>query len=178
MNYIKDIFAIDFQALFLGIFALLGFIIFLIETFEKVTRLFGIEFSWIRKKNEQTTLLSQHSKIIRDLENEQKEAAQHQIKISNSIDEISESLFVINEKLNNIEEQNKNQINATIDLMANNLNEKCQYYITQLKGVPADEIDDFIMFFNNYEKIGGNHGIKAKVDYCINHLPIIPNVSK
>ena len=53
------------------------------------------------------------------------------------------------------------------------INQKYKHYLS-IKGIPEDEVDEFVSLHSAYKKIGGNHHGDAKFNYCMEHLPIIP----
>ena len=79
---------------------------------------------------------------------------------------ISDSNNIRDEQLNDIVWSQK-------ESLADRINQKYKYYLS-IKGIPEDEVDEFVSLHSAYKKIGGNHHGDAKFNYCMEHLPIIP----
>lgn len=62
---------------------------------------------------------------------------------------------------------------ANKELLADKINQKYKQYIA-LRGIPADEVDEFASLHKAYNAVGGNHHGDAKYNYIIEHLPVIP----
>ena len=89
-----------------------------------------------------------------------------QKELTESMTKISESNSVRDEQLNAIVWSQK-------ESLADRINQKYKHYLN-IKGIPEDEVDEFVSFHSAYNKIGGNHHGDAKFNYCMEHLPIIP----
>lgn len=71
------------------------------------------------------------------------------------------------------DEQINALVNAQKEALADRINQKYKYYLS-IKGIPEDEVDEFISLHTAYNGVGGNHNGDAKFKYCMEHLPIIP----
>ena len=59
------------------------------------------------------------------------------------------------------------------ELLGNALDQKFDKYIA-LKGIPADELDEFVSLHDAYKGCGGNHRRDSKFDYVMTHLSVLP----
>lgn len=75
------------------------------------------------------------------------------------------------------QEQIKNLIQAQKESLADRINQKYKFYLSN-NGIPEDEVEEFINLHFCYKKCGGNHLGDAKFNYCMEHLPVIPAVVK
>lgn len=75
------------------------------------------------------------------------------------------------------QEQIKNLIHAQKESLADRINQKYKFYLSN-NGIPEDEVEEFINLHFCYKKCGGNHLGDAKFNYCMEHLPVIPAVVK
>lgn len=66
---------------------------------------------------------------------------------------------------------------ANKELLGDKINQRYNKYIA-LKGIPADELDEFTNIHACYKKLGGNSVGDAKYNYVIEHLPVIPVETK
>ncbi len=98
----------------------------------------------------------------------------------NRISDRKQSLEIQKELKDSIsarDDQIKSLMLANKEMLAEKINEKYKYYIS-IKGIPADEYDEFVSLHSAYNKVGGNHHGDAKFQYCIEHLSIIPVETK
>ena len=69
------------------------------------------------------------------------------------------------------------QINAITagsrELLGNALDIKFDKYIS-LKGIPSDELDEFVSLHDAYKGCGGNHRRDSKFNYVMEHLSVLP----
>lgn len=95
-----------------------------------------------------------------------------------------EQSFAIQKELNNAisllattgtlrDEQINSLVIAQKETLADRINQKYKYYLS-IKGIPEDEVDEFISLHTAYNVVGGNHNGDAKFKYCMEQLPIIP----
>ena len=59
------------------------------------------------------------------------------------------------------------------ELLGNALDQKFDKYIA-LKGIPADELDEFVSLHDAYKGCGGNHRRDSKFNYVMEHLQVLP----
>lgn len=59
------------------------------------------------------------------------------------------------------------------ELLGNALDQKFDKYIS-LKGIPADELDEFVSLHDAYKGCGGNHRRDSKFNYVMEHLEVLP----
>lgn len=170
MENLKELLYADTGVIILGIFTLLGAFVFSYTLITQVGKILGIEFKWKRTKNEDHVLLHNLSARLLTCEEQNKD-------IKNDLNRVINTIDNINQTLNKLEERSIISQEATIETMADRLNQKCKYYIEH-DGIPEDEVDDFARMYDAYTNIGGNHGVKAKYDYCTEHLSIVPTKNK
>ena len=63
---------------------------------------------------------------------------------------------------------------ANKEILADRINQKYKHYVNELKGIPSDEVDEFINLHAAYKALGGNHHGDAKYNYVMTNLPVIP----
>lgn len=66
---------------------------------------------------------------------------------------------------------------ASKELLADTINQRYNKYI-KLKGIPADEVDEFTNIHTAYNKLKGNNVGDAKYNYVTSHLPVLPVETK
>lgn len=87
--------------------------------------------------------------------------------------ELTESMTKISDSNNIRDEQLNDIVWSQKESLADRINQKYKHYLS-IKGIPEDEVDEFVSLHSAYKKIGGNHHGDAKFNYCMEHLPIIP----
>lgn len=87
--------------------------------------------------------------------------------------ELTESMTKISESNNTRDEQLNDIVWSQKESLADRINQKYKHYLS-IKGIPEDEVDEFVSLHSAYKKIGGNHHGDAKFNYCMEHLSIIP----
>lgn len=158
------LFQMDLKNFLIVLFTLFGAIVFVFELSKKIFKIFGIEFSWMRKREKEINTISTIEKEVNLLEGKEQ-------KLESVLKDIVESVGRIDKKIDKLEKQNNEQTQAMIETMADRLNQKCRYYI-RVGFIPEDEFGDFSEMFKTYKQIGGNHGVSAKYNYCITNLEI------
>lgn len=63
------------------------------------------------------------------------------------------------------------------ELLGTEIDRRFDIYI-KLKGIPSDELDEFISLHDAYKGCKGNHKRDAKYDYVIENFPVLPVESK
>lgn len=184
---------IDYVDVIIALLIIIGGFKAIITLLEWFASKIGIEFSWIRKRKEQDELLKNTADALIELkdrqENDAKESLMHDREImeklsgfmddmKNSIEGISKEQRELIKAVDDIAKRNVIRDECTIEEMCDRITQKTRHYINELHGIPEDEYDDFVRLFKSYSKLGGNHGAKAKYDYCINNLPILPVETK
>ena len=100
--------------------------------------------------------------------------------VDNRINDRKQSLEIQKELKDSIaarDVQIESLVVANKEMLAEEINKKYKYYIS-IKGIPADEYDEFVSLHKAYNGVGGNHHGDAKFEYCMEHLPIIPVETK
>lgn len=189
MDAIKEMLNVDFSYVLSSVFIILFGIKAMVSIFEWVTGKLGLETKQMRKKRENRELLMTTSESLKKLQEKYeghieqaethnqdlaKDLSKFMANMMESMDTLKEKQTEIGVIVTQISESNRARDNATIEEMCDHINQKIRYYISTLHGIPEDEYDDFVRLFASYEKIGGNHGVKAKYEYCIQHLTILP----
>ena len=87
--------------------------------------------------------------------------------------ELTDSIAKISDSNNYRDEQIENLLLSQKESLADRINQKYKHYLS-IKGIPEDEVDEFVSLHSAYNAIGGNHHGDAKFNYCMEHLPIIP----
>ncbi len=86
--------------------------------------------------------------------------------MNKSLVELTANINKVNGKLDNLE-------GATVEDLYDCINRKCKYYMYTIKGIPSDEFDSFKRLIEAYDKCGGNHGLQARVQWCLENLDIV-----
>ena len=158
----------------------------LFAAFEWVGKKLGIKFKWIEDKKKDHALLKKTVENVDKLEkqlvgDEQKYSSEDKAigevikelqKDLEKISGVSEEILI---KIKNIDNMNELQKQAIMEVLHDTIDKQCDYYINQLHGIPTSEVQWFSDRFALYEKLGGNHGLCHKVNYCRNKLPILPD---
>lgn len=169
MDIIKEFISLDFKSIFIAFFTIVGCFIFVVEAIKKLFNIFGIESKWLKQTSQDHESIKKSVERIDNIE-------RYQELNYKAIKEISKTVESVSSQLDEIQEQSTCTASALIETMADRLNQKCQVYINTKHGIPEDEVEEFVSYYNKYEQIGGNHGLKRKVDYCLEKLPIIPSI--
>lgn len=158
----------------------------LFAAFEWAGKKLGIKFKWAEDKKRDHALLK---KTVENMDRLEKQLIGDEQKYSNEdrvigevvkglqkdlekITDVSEEILL---KIKNIDNLNELQKQAIMEVLHDTIDKQCDYYINQLKGIPTSEVQWFSDRFALYEKLGGNHGLCHKVNYCREKLPIIPD---
>lgn len=174
MEYINALSKLDYGNFFIALLTIVGGIVLISQFIKKFCEIFGIEFKWLKQKNEDhETLL----KTIQKLEEITIDSNEHDQKLEESINRIE---ILTTEAVTRIEilekSTNANRI-ASREALADRINQKYKQYIDD-GGIPEDEYDEFTSLHAAYKGVGGNHTGDAKFEYCINNLKIIPTKIK
>lgn len=188
MSAIKELLELDFTAFILTVFVIMSGIIAAYNIIGKFFEVIGKPLKWFKSQS------TDHNAIIR-LEGKMKEYADNRVKdrqqsfeiqkklvdaqtqISESVQDLKDSIKTISDTNIEKDKQITSLIQAQKEMLAEKINEKYKYYLS-IGGVPEDERDEFISLHDAYKGVGGNHNGDAKFEYCINHLPIIPVETK
>ena len=166
-NILEDAFTINWGVVLVGIFIICTLFKIIDGFLQNIKQRFGITFAYEREKQEDHTKISELSKEIKDI--------QEQIKVTqNTMEEISINLAEMKKSCDQTNAVNKLLNTAVIEIFYDRISQKCKYYINDLSGIPVDEVESFNRMFEIYQTLGGNHGLEKKVDYCNNHLNILP----
>lgn len=189
METIQELFKVDYSSVFISVFVILIGIKAITSIFEWFIDKFGLETKWVKSKREEHNLLIQTSKKLSELQQNHSSSVKQLIldnketkdelsnfiyNMNNSVEELKNKQDEIVCTVNKIAESNEANNDATIEEMCDRISQKIRYYINTLDGIPEDEYDDFVRLFSSYERIGGNHGLKKKYEYCINNLKVLP----
>lgn len=146
---------------------------------------FGIRFKWIEDKKADHKLLEDTVASINELKehvvsDENKFNVRDEM-LAKQLDEfrdklkslaISSSDILI--KINNMQTENELQKQAVVEMLRSTIDEQCDRYINNLKGIPSSEVDWLSSRFELYKNMGGNHGLEHRVKYCLEKLPMLP----
>lgn len=138
----------------------------------------GIETKRQRKRREEHELLIATNKGLVELRKKHEEDNEKSIKDDNLIkEELTEFIKYTRENDEKRDKQIESLVTANKEILADKIDQKYNKYIT-LKGIPANEVDDFKNLHDAYNGCKGNHNGDAKYEYVINHLPVIPVETK
>lgn len=154
--------------------------------FEWAGNKLGIKFKWIEEKKADHALLEKTvetiSKLEKRVEDDEKKYEDEDGLIETDIKELKkdiEDLAMMSkdilDKVGEIDSSNKLQKKAVTEVLYDVIDKQCDRYINELQGVPSSEVSWFTDRFKLYDQNGGNHGLKHKVNYCLEKLPIIPD---
>ena len=96
-------------------------------------------------------------------------------KISEEIRGLKDMSKDILENLKTLSNSSELQKQAINEVLFDIIDKQCDRYINELHGIPASEVKWFSDRCRIYVENDGNHGLKVKIDYCLNKLPIIPD---
>ena len=118
MNELKELYTIDFLSVFLSVVIILSGWKIICGTLEWCCKTFGIEFKWMRQKQEEHRLLINTSNRMELLEKQHKIDMEHSIshnnEIKNNLINLAAIVDSINHKLDSME--NKNDANERAQL--------------------------------------------------------------
>lgn len=192
MSNINDLFELNFPTIIIGILLILTCIKYVVELIEWCLKKLGVKFNKdIVKRNFENRLekteqtIDETNNVIASMQNLQADSieqfTERDKEISSRIDNIEELVKKVSETTNEIKnsldeirEATKKNTSANIELLYQKITEKCDHYIS-INGIPNEEYIVLENLFKIYHDEGGNHGLKRKVDYCLNNLPILPD---
>lgn len=177
MDALTDMFNLDIKTVILGVFIIIVGLDYAFRLLTRLGDMFGIEFKWLRKRNEDhDRLLSNSDKLNEICEQRNKDmerSIKHGEKIEEDLSKVSDSLEDMKGKLETIDDRTIRTENASRESLGDVIAQKYIRYI-QLNGIPSDELDEFCSLHDAYKAVGGNHAGDAKFNYCINNLQILP----
>lgn len=91
--------------------------------------------------------------------------------------ELSDSIKAVADGGKRREEQIKALMIGNRELLGAEIDRRFDKYI-ELKGIPADELDEFVSLHDAYKGCNGNHNRDAKYNYIMENLSVIPVESK
>lgn len=91
--------------------------------------------------------------------------------------ELTDSIKVIADGGKKREEQIEAVMAGNRELLGAEIDRRFDKYIG-LRGIPSDELDEFVSLHDAYKGCKGNHNRDAKFQYIIENLPVLPVESK
>lgn len=193
MDEINSFMQIDWSS-FVSTFCIIGFaIVVFVGLIEKLSVIFGKPVKWMTQRNKDHALLCDTITELHELVKQQEKDAKLSIECNRKtndelekfVQKTKEDISVIKNNQRDLSESINRLIQlsdvtgqATMEQMCDRITQKTKHYINVLHGIPEDEYDDFVRLCDSYSAIGGNHGAKAKYEYCINNLDILPIETK
>ena len=177
---------LDYVGIFGGV--LLGIAAFktVVTGLEWFCNKFGIKFKWIEDKKADHELLEKTAESINTLKErvveDENKFDKQDAKIEQQIKEVCDELKTISstssdilQKIEDINTSGELKKQAVMEMLHDAIDDQCDHYINDIKGIPTSEIQWFADRFELYKKLGGNHGLEHKVEYCRKKLPILPD---
>ena len=158
----------------------------LAATFEWAINKVGIKFKWIEDKKADHELLKKTVDSVGDIKAQlvvdeehysaKDKAIENEInQLRSEIKNLSTLSGSILEKIDKMTDDGVLYKQAVVEMLYETINNQCNYYINELKGIPSSEVRWFTNRSELYQKMKGNHGLEQKVKYCLEKLPIIPD---
>jgi len=158
----------------------------LTATFEWAINKLGIKFKWVEDKKADHELLEKTIESVNEIKDQMhRDEEQYTAKdkaIESEINQLSSEIKNLSNLSNNILEKIDKMTDdgvlykqAVVEMLYETINNQCNYYITELKGIPNSEVRWFTNRSELYQKMKGNHGLEQKVKYCLEKLPILPD---
>ena len=166
MDAIKELANLDVGSIIIGIFIIFEAAKYIVEAGQWGLSKFGIQFKRIEDKKKDHELLEKMATTIENLEAKSVDKDEQMKKIFESIDTITTSI-------ENLEKKSIANEKATVESLYNTISHQCDHYINDLGGVPSDEVAELTNLMDAYVGCNGNHGLQAKVEYCLKKLPIL-----
>ena len=177
---------LDYVGIFGGVVAAILAVKTLLTTFEWAGQKLGIKFKWVEEKRLDHELLQKTvesmSKLETRLSEDERKSEEEDNALKDEMQDLKkdiEDLAIVSkdilEKVGDISSSNELQKQAITEVLYDVIDKQCDKYINELNGIPSSEISWFTDRFKLYDKNGGNHGLKHKVNYCLEKLPIIPD---
>ena len=177
---------LDYVGIFGGI--LLGIAAFktIVTGLEWFCNKFGIKIKYFEDRKADHALLEKTAESMNELkerviQDENKFEKQDE-KIDQRINEVCEELKMIAntssdilKKIDDINDSGELKKQAVMEILRDTIDDQCDKYINEIKGVPSAEVKWLSDRFDLYKKMGGNHGLEHKVKYCLEKLPILPD---
>ncbi len=156
----------------------------LLAAFEWAIDKLGIKFKWVEDKKADHALLEKTvaniTKLEERLTNDEKKYEEEDSSIEGKIKELKSDIEDLTKmsrdilnKIGEIDSSNNLQKKAITEVLYDVIDKQCDKYINELHGIPSSEVSWFTDRFKLYDSNGGNHGLKHKVNYCLEKLPII-----
>ena len=174
MSTLKAIISeVDIVTLIVWVFAIIEAFNLISKGLDTFCDRLGIERKSKREKKEMDTTV-QDLKITSESLNKSMES------MSETLNNLREKDTEMDKVLENLAKDIKtlglemnNLKRATVEDLYDCINRKCKYYMYTLNGIPSDEFDSFKRLIEAYSANGGNHGLQARVEWCIANLPIL-----
>lgn len=186
MDAITTLTTLDYVGIFGGAIAAILAIKSITATLEWAGQKLGIQFKWVEAKKADHALLEKTAESLTKLETKLSEEERRSKDEDNNIEKDVaslkkdiEDLAVMSKdiltKVGDIDSSNELQKQAIVEVLYDVIDKQCDKYINELHGVPSSEVGWFTDRFKLYDTNGGNHGLKHKVNYCLERLPILPD---
>ena len=91
--------------------------------------------------------------------------------------ELTDGIKVVADGGKRREEQIEAVMIGNRELLGAEIDRRFNRYI-EMKGIPSDELDEFVSLHDAYKGCKGNHNRDAKYQYIIENLPVLPVESK
>ncbi len=158
----------------------------LLTLFEWAGKKLGIKFKWVEDKKADHILLQKTAeameKIEKRIDADEKQYTAKDETLDKEIEKISEEIRGLKDmskdildNLKTLSSSSELQKQAINEVLFDIIDKQCDRYINELHGIPASEVKWFSDRCRIYVENDGNHGLKVKIDYCLNKLPIIPD---
>ena len=146
----------------------------------------GIRFKWVEDKKADHALLEKTAESLNKLEERlsvdektyssvDEHFSDEMLELKKHVEDLTIMSKDILEKIKAVDSSNELQNQAIIEVLYDIIDKQCDRYINELKGIPSSEVGWFTDRFKLYDSRGGNHGLKHKVNYCLEKLPILPD---
>ena len=185
MDEITTLTTLDYVGVVSSVAAAIVALKSLSSIFEWAVNKLGIKFKWIEDKKADRALLKETSDNVAKLEkrlsvdeqfysNADDHFVQEMIELKKSVEDLTIMSKDILDKINIMDSSNESLKKAVIEVLYDAIDKQCDKYINELHGIPSSEVSWFTDRFKIYDSNGGNHGLKHKVRYCLDKLPILP----
>ena len=186
LDNLETVLDLNISEVIIGLVAILLVIKGIIELVGWLGTKAGIQFKWVEKRNADHKLLEEINSRLNQVETSRaadldKSASQDDTlnkkieNLENKMEVMLESVTTMQSLISEIATKSSNNEKAIVEILYTMIDQKCEKYIDEYKGIPAADIKQFTTMFEVYTLNGGNHGLAAKVDFCLHRLPVLSN---
>ena len=173
MDDITPLFELDWSGTISNILIILIAVVAIVAVVTKFGDIIGKPIKWFKRTDEQSNQIAEAVKDLKELTEEHKQLMNQTTNNTRELVKLASEMQGFIEAKTKQDEEIESIVYAEQRILADRINQLCKRYM-ELGGIPEDELDEFVELHKAYKLVHGNHGTDVKVEYCTEHLPVIP----